>query len=62
MTKKFIKEWKEYNRTCCEVYSRVMWYYSNISLFNWWKKAEFFGRKNFDLNTSNNSIFIKQYS
>lgn len=52
----------EKKRTRCEVYSRVMGYYSNISLFNWWKKAEFFGRKNFDLNTSNNSAFIKQYS
>jgi hypothetical protein len=52
----------EKKRTRCEVYSRVMGYYSNISLFNWWKKAEFFGRKNFDLNVSNNSEFVKQYS
>jgi hypothetical protein len=39
-----------------------MWYYRSVDNFNAWKKAEFFGRKNFDLNTSNNSKFIKQYS
>jgi hypothetical protein len=60
---KFInKEWKEIFRQRVEIYARCMGYYANVSLFNWWKKAEFFGRKNFDIIKSNNSEFVKQYS
>lgn len=55
------KDWNEYIRTKCDVYTRVMWYYRPISHYNIWKKSEFYSRKYFDENKSANSDFIKQY-
>ncbi len=62
MKKDFIKDWKIYKRTCCEVWSRVMWYYRSVNNFNEWKKAEFYNRLNFSEEKSNNSKFMLQYS
>lgn len=49
-------------RTRCEIYTRVMWYFRPVSHFNIGKKSEFYERKYFDEKESMNSSFIKQYS
>ncbi len=41
------KEWKEVERTKCEIYTRVMWYHRPITSFNTWKKSEFYSRNYF---------------
>jgi len=47
--KKFYnKEWEEVQRTKCQIYSRVMWYYGAVSQYNHGKKSEFYSRTCFD--------------
>jgi len=53
---------KSEQRTKCEIYTRVMWYFRPVSHFNIWKKAEFYERKYFDEHKSMNSKFISDYS
>ena len=48
-------------RTKCECYTRVMWYYRPVSFYNEWKKSEFYSRTNFVEWESLNSKFLKQY-
>jgi len=48
-------------RTKCEIWSRVMWYFRPVSSYNIWKKSEFKDRKNFNETISFNSKFIKDY-
>lgn len=55
-------DWKEYNRTKCQVYTRVMWYLRPVSWYNVWKKSEFYSRKYFDENKVDNSDFIRKFS
>jgi len=50
------------NRTKCEIYTRVMWYFRPVSHFNIWKKSEFYSRKYFEKNSSINSKFIEEYA
>lgn len=55
---KFINnEWKEIERTPCEIYTRVMWYHRPVSSYNIWKKAEFYSRVYFK--QQNSSAFIE---
>lgn len=49
-------------RTKCEIYTRVMWYYRPVSFFNEGKKSEYFSRTCFEENGSLNSKFCKSYS
>ena len=49
-------------RTQCEIFTRVMGYHRPVSYFNHWKKSEFYDRKYFVENKSQNSEFIKKYS
>lgn len=55
-------DWKVYQRTPCEVYTRVMGYIRPVSWYNEGKKSEFYGKKFFDENKVNNSDFIRKYS
>lgn len=48
-------------RTKCEIYTRVMWYFRPVSHFNIWKKSEFYSREYFKEETSLNSKFIQDY-
>lgn len=48
-------------RTKCEIYTRVMWYFRPVSHFNIWKKSEFYSREYFKEETSLNSKFISDY-
>lgn len=43
-------------RNKCEIFTRVMWYHRPVSLFNIWKKAEFYSRKNFSLKEENDNF------
>jgi hypothetical protein len=47
------------NRTKCEIYTRVMWYFRPVSHYNVWKKSEFYSRIYFDEQKSMNSKFIE---
>lgn len=48
-------------RTKCEIYTRVMWYFRPVSHFNTWKKAEHYSRKHFVEPTNANASFINKY-
>jgi len=48
-------------RTKCEIYTRVMWYFRPVSHFNTWKKSEFYSRTCFNEEKSMNSKFIEEY-
>lgn len=48
-------------RTKCEIYTRVMWYFRPVSHFNTWKKSEFYSRTCFKEEKSMNSKFIAEY-
>ncbi len=48
-------------RTKCEIYTRVMWYFRPVSQFNTWKKSEFYSREYFKEDISCNSSFIADY-
>lgn len=48
-------------RTKCEIYTRVMWYFRPVSHFNIWKKAEHYNRLHFHEQQSASSRFILQY-
>lgn len=67
MTKKYetVKvmwsDWKEYERTPCEIYLRVMGYLRPLSGFNIWKRSEAMSRTYFTEERVNNSSFIKKY-
>jgi hypothetical protein len=39
--------WKEFNRTRCQIYTRVMGYHRPVTSFNIWKKSEFYSRDYF---------------
>lgn len=54
------KDWKEVERTRCEIYTRVMWYHRPVGNFNIWKKSEFYSRKYF-LEQNENQNFVEQY-
>ena len=41
------KDWKEIQRTKCQVFTRVMGYLRPVSAFNIGKKSEFYSRKRF---------------
>jgi len=49
-------------RTKCEVYTRVMWYFRPVSHFNIWKKSEFYSRTYFKEEKTLNEHFIDCYS
>ncbi len=49
-------------RTKCEIYTRVMWYYRPVTNFNIGKKSEFYSRTYFNEDKSLNSRFINCYS
>lgn len=49
-------------RTKCEIYTRVMWYFRPVSNYNIWKKSEFYSRKNFNEEVTFNSKFIEEYA
>lgn len=54
------KEWKEVERTRCEIYTRVMWYHRPVTSFNIWKKSEFYSR-NYFKETNQNTDFVNKY-
>ena len=54
-------DWKEYERTPCEIYLRVMGYLRPMSGFNIWKRAEAMSRKYFDEDKIDNSSFLAKY-
>ncbi len=56
------KEWKEIERTPCQVYTRVMWYLRPVSHYNIWKKSEFYSRKYFNEQKSSNSEFVRKFA
>ena len=58
------EDWKIYNRTPCEVWTRVMWYHRPVDFYNPWKKSEFYSRKDYkeDKSLSENKKFNMQYS
>lgn len=41
------KNWEKKQRTKCEIYTRVMWYFRPVDSFNTWKKSEFYSRTYF---------------
>jgi hypothetical protein len=55
-------QWKEMERTPCQVYTRVMWYLRPVSHYNIWKKSEFYSRKYFDQQASANSEFVRKFA
>lgn len=55
-------DWKIYERTPCEVYTRVMGYIRPFSWYNPGKKSEFASRKYFLENKTDNSAFIRKRS
>ena len=54
-------DWKEVERTRCEIYTRVMGYHRPVTSFNIGKKAEFYSRNYFKENNENNA-FSKEYA
>lgn len=58
----FNKDWKEIQRTSCQVYTRVMGYLRPVSHYNIWKKSEFYSRNYFKNDkTIDNAEFIEKY-
>lgn len=55
------KDGNEQTRTKCEIYTRVMGYYRPVSQFNNGKKSEFYTRKCFEENVSENSKFVAAF-
>lgn len=55
-------DWKEYIRTKCEVWSRVMWYLRPVSWYNIWKKQEHKDRVFFKESKIDNSLFLRKYA
>lgn len=51
----------KWQRTKCEIYTRVMWYFRPVSHFNIWKKSEFYSRAYFEEGKSMNSKFIEEF-
>lgn len=58
-TKFYNKDWQEIERQKCEVYTRVMWYLRCVSMFNTWKKSEFYSRKNFKIDSDRVNNFCR---
>lgn len=59
-----MKEQNKVTRTPCQIYTRVMWYFRPVSMYNVWKKSEFYSRKYFkepSMLTKNNKDFIAKY-
>ena len=54
-------DWKIYERTPCEIYTRCMGYIRPMSWRNIWKKAEGMSRKYFTEERVNNSDFLAKY-
>lgn len=54
-------DWKEYERTPCEIYWRVMGFIRPVSAFNLWKKSEWYSRTAFSEDKVNNSQFLAKY-
>lgn len=56
-------EGEKIERTKCQIFTRVMWYYRPVDNFNTWKKSEFYSRKYFKESCCNDNInFINEYS
>ena len=55
------KEGKVVERVPCQIYTRVMGYLRPVSAYNIGKKSEFYSRKYFDEQKTNNSEFIRKY-
>ena len=55
-------DWKIYERTKCDIRTRVMGYIRPVSGYNPWKKSEFYGRVNFQEGKIDNSPFIRKYA
>lgn len=54
-------DWKVYQRTPCEIYTRVMGYIRPVSWYNQGKKSEFYGRTTFEQSKIDNSDFVAKY-
>ncbi len=54
-------DWKIYERTKCDIRTRVMGYIRPVSGYNQGKKSEFYGRKNFEESKIDNSDFIRKF-
>jgi hypothetical protein len=61
--KKFYDQnWKEIQRTSCQVYTRVMGYLRPVNNYNIWKKSEFYSRNYFKNDKIiDNSDFLEKY-
>lgn len=44
------------NRNRCEIRTRVMGYHRPVQYYNEWKKSEFYQRKYFDVEKTNNDF------
>ena len=55
------KEGKVVERVPCQIYTRVMGYLRPVSAYNIGKKSEFYSRKYFDEQKTNNSEFNRKY-
>jgi len=53
---------KETQRTPCQIYSRVVGFYNEVSNFNNGKKSEFYSRRFYDSNKSMNARFSEKYA
>lgn len=53
-------DWKTYERTPCQVFSRCMGYIRPVENFNLGKKSEFYSRKNFLESKVDNSSFLRR--
>ncbi len=56
------KDGEEVKRQPVEVWTRVMGYHRPVSQYNLWKKSEFYSRRYFEEDDSENSKFIKDYT
>lgn len=54
-------DWKIYERTPCEIYTRVMGYIRPVSAYGIGKKGEMYSRKYFLENKVDNSDFIRKF-
>jgi hypothetical protein len=61
-TNTVIVEGKSYQRTRCEIWTRVMGYFRPVSNFNTGKKAEHYGRKQFSEAIASNREFSEKFS
>lgn len=50
-----------YERTRCEIYTRVMGYHRPVRSFNIWKKSEFYSR-NYFCAENTNKTFCKEFA